>query len=967
MNRMSNITGFLCLSLTVVIMAACIKDGSYDVAPVDPDSQVVRMHIRVPGNPSVSTRGFADTFIQTIDVLSFSADAGTFQYRSSASVIDSSNEWFDITLSKSGSQEQVLVVLANLKDELDATILTSGSTTVAQLRDLLTIEFVHRTSYDPTHNPSNEVSGQYGADRPLPMWGEYGPVAIVEEVTDLGTIYMLRSLAAVTVLINLDRSDPDQKDFELVDVAIYNTVDSGYAIPDPDNIETSSAGSVKATSPTVPTGVVYDNAYYASSDGVTITDGIYIGERSNTASGIDEEDRTWLLIAGIYDNSGEVTWYRLPFIDRDGKQWDILRNHNFIFNIYKVSGPGTGEEEATDADIYADVIPWNEGADEVFDIDGQYWIWVDPTSASYDILGGTGTVTVDTNFPGGCTATVSGSETELDVPCTWLTADGSPTGTALNYSVAVTDQWIHRVGYIHIRAGSFAVAVRIDQAQLYLESISVTPTGNISGDGEDRVIRATGLFDDIPVQVWDLTNDTEITQAAANSFIPANYTTGNPSSVTVTIPGWSQDIPRVIEFRYYDKTSGSWVAIMQATQEGFDFDVASTLTDNSTIAARDQTYNINVTGTGWPELYVRGVIRGTGTVVAGPITIPAGAGSVQQSITIGTFEQWKDQAARVVELQWSRSGTDWTSATVLNYGNQWGDYEITGSSSSDPAIENGENLTIRAFLPYGGDLTVTVTGSYSAGWVQVRAVTSDGATVVSSTSPDITDISAMAVNLTILSNYNYSGTYGSDAGHRDIKCQYRRYIDGVAESTWTDVNMATIKQLGYVTLSTGRVVAIEDAGPNGRVGDDGVEIMLWATAMGIDSKYNTETYQQAGASADGYTYSTSHGPYPLQAKRSPTLYYTETYSAANGGCAAYTEDGTTKNFYIPTVEETYEMGQRFIELGKIAYAYPWDYWSNSEVFSSNSYRSWVLDLEYKGWNDNVRSTNSKRARCVREK
>ncbi|GEM_PF-4578986 len=962
MNRIANIIRSLCLSLLIVATTGCLREGNHETTPADTDSKLVRMHIRIPGNPSVGTRAFTDTYIETIDVLSFREDDGTFQYRATAHVIDTANEWFDIVLNKSHDEQQVLVILANLKDELDGTTLTPGTTTRDQLYNTLTIRFVHQTVYDPTHNPSNQVSGQYGEDRALPMWGEYGPIAIVDDITNLGTIYMLRSLAAVTVLINLDTTDPDQKHFELVDVAIYNTADKGFAIPDPDHIEIPSSGNIKATDPTIPSGTLYNNAYYASTDGVTITDGIYIGERSNTATGIAEDDRTWLLIGGIYDHSGEVTWYRVPFIDRDGKQWDILRNHNYIFNIYKVTGPGHGEEEAKDADIYADVIPWNEGADERFDIEGQYWIWIDPSSASYDIEGGSGVITVDTNYPGGCTATVSASETDLHDPCPWLTVDSTPTGTQLNYSVAATDEWAHRRGYIHIRAGSFAVTVRIDQAYLYIDGISVTPTGDISGDGENRVIRATGKFDDVPVHVWDITNNSEIVQSAANSFIPGNLATGNPSSVTVTIPQWTQDNPRTVEFRYFDKSVNDWVSILQATQEGFNFQVASTLTNGSTIAAQNQSYNINVSGTSWPAIYVRGVIRGTQTVVAGPITIPAGSGSgTTQSITIGTYQQWKDQTTRQVELQWSRNNSEWTSPTVLNYGNQTGNYEVSGSSVADPAIENGENLTIRALLPSGGQLTVKVSGSYASGWVQVRSVTADGATVVSTSTPTITDVSSQTVGLPIGTNYNYTGT-ATNAGHRNIKCQYRRWVtdaygnNGAWEATWSPINATDIQQLGYVTLTSGRVVAIEDAKSTHH---EKADHFLWTEAMGISSIYKTQSYPQAALSPNNNGASVN--------SREAVMYYTTTYAKGNGGCADYTEEGTSNNFYIPTREEILEMGQRFKELGKIAYAEEWEYWCNREYLGSDGWHSFAHDIEYKGWQDVRRDTYTKRVRCVRAK
>ncbi|MCD8080367.1 MAG: hypothetical protein LUF04_08145 [Bacteroides sp.] len=829
----------------------------------------------------------------------------------------------------------MLVVIANLRPELDALTLTPGVTTLDDLRKTLSFNFIQQTTHDPTYNPANIPNGMFGVDRPLPMWGESEALDILENQMTIGTIYLLRSLAGVTVWINLDPTDPDQKPFELTDVVITRTPDKGWAIPDPDLITVASDGTITANEPTTAhLGATHRNAYYMSTDGISITDGIYIGEYSNTTAGMSDDDRTWLLVGGIYDNSGEVTWYRLPFMDRDGKQWDILRNHNYIFNITKVTGAGNSEEDAKDADIYADVIPWNLGADAEFDIDGIYWIWIDPNSAAYDEKGGNGTINVETNYPSGWTATVSSSETEADVPCPWLTIT-STTASQLNYTVDPNMNWLPRTGYIHIRAASFAVTIKIEQTHLYVTSHSVTPTGDIPSDGQSRTVTLVGLFDDVPLRVMDLTHNTELVQSPAVS-VPGNVGTTNPnSSATVTIPAWSSDVIRTVAIQYFDKGVNSWVTVQQAQQEGYNFTIASNLTNGSTIANSNQSYTITILGTSWPTLYARAVIQGTNVVIAGPITIPAGSGSgTTANITIDTYEQWNEASLnRTVEIQWSRDHTTWTS---LNYGTQPGAFSITGTDLEVPPV--GFYGTYLRLIPLpGATLKAKVDGNYASGWVQVRVVVSGTSDEISDT-PTITNTSTRTTEVTVDRNPNYTGANiskykglsNSDlAGHREVQCQYRRYINsttggtGFWESTWTNLS-TVVDQLGYVTLSTGRVVAGKDF--TDALAEDGCD---WATAMGISQIYNTTDYPQAGvlenSSANNVNWNLG-----LYRARTGVLAYTTTYSASNGGCAVYTEPGTTQSFYLPNIDEMEEMGARFDELGEIAYQSPWNYWTSEE-------------------------------------
>ncbi|MCC8186240.1 MAG: hypothetical protein LIP08_01680 [Bacteroides sp.] len=282
-------------------------------------------------------------------------------------------------------------------------------------------------------------------------------------------------------------------------------------------------------------------------------------------------------------------------------------------------------------------------------------------------------------------------------------------------------------------------------------------------------------------------------------------------------------------------------------------------------------------------------------------------------------------------------------------------------------------------------------GTYTSGWVQVRVVVSGSSEEVSD-SPTITNTSTRATEVTVNRNPNYTGantskydglTNSNLAGHREVQCQYRRYINSTSggtgswETTWTNLG-TVVDQLGYVTLeSTGRVVAGQDyVDASGELGFD------WATAMGISQTYNTEDYPQAGV-LQNTTNNASWNSGMYQA-RIGVLAYSTTYSASNGGCAAYTESGTTQSFYLPRVDEIEEMGARFDELGEIAYKSPWVYWINEEFNNINAsgssedvikeLRAVNYDLELKSFGSakkinilsgDTENSNKYRVRCVR--
>lgn len=321
--------------------------GDPDGGAADGDNLAVRITTRIGGGmASPTAAGFSDARLGTIDVLSFDEN-GIFLYRAAARVIDDNGKYFEVWLKKNRSEQtQTLVVLANLRDEIEAFPLTAGQTTKTELQQGLVFTFTHLADLT---DPEPDAAKVFGQERLLPMWGESEPLFLWADEQNIGTIYLMRAVAGVTVTVELE-DDPAQKDFKLVTAVIYNTPSHGLAIPDPVNIaedvDNLNNYYLKAVEPTVP-GTTYGKAYYHVPPGADhLNNTIYIGEKKNSGAGTEDFD-TWLVIAGKYDG-GEPSWYRLPFKDQKGDYHDILRNHDYKFNITKVTGPGSGSEEIPD-------------------------------------------------------------------------------------------------------------------------------------------------------------------------------------------------------------------------------------------------------------------------------------------------------------------------------------------------------------------------------------------------------------------------------------------------------------------------------------------------------------------------------------------------------------------------------------------------------------------------------------------
>ncbi len=415
------------LPAAVLMLTACNTDENDRMQPEDTH---VEMQIILNVPTSVETKALTEAqenTLATLDVLVFldngAGNDETFLYTVAGEDPQpgsGSQATIRVPLKKSMSAERHrLVFLGNLRQELNG-VKASFTETMSKedVLAIITFDAFDKAGTDPAARIWDTTIPRY-----LPMWGESPGTYVITPTligTAIGTIQMLRSVAAVSILLNPDGSGDPQgfTHFILTEARIYNPYRQGHAVPDADKI-TRTPATVKADEPTLSAGFDRDAATFISWHSTPLTEStgtageLYIAEAENTGSSgnIDGNKQTCLLISGLYNGAATPTWYRLDFVKEKDTylRWDILRNHRYRFYITAVTGPGyeTPEEafESTPVNLTTEVVAWNEG-DKIPEIDFEGWynLKVSHDNFYFYRSGRAQKLAISSNHPGGWTA-----------------------------------------------------------------------------------------------------------------------------------------------------------------------------------------------------------------------------------------------------------------------------------------------------------------------------------------------------------------------------------------------------------------------------------------------------------------------------------------------------------------------------------------------------------------------------------
>lgn len=437
------------------------------------------MDAAMPASRGPMTRAVNETDIQTVDVLSFKVNPldptnikeGTFFYRSIGTYTQTSPGQGKVEVKLVDSPEaQTLVVLANVRTQVDALDATYGEQKEAVMARLLL--------------PAT-ADGTPDFAKGMPMWGElpnevvgegFSPSGAPKEVTMIRSVMkftyrektsQLYSPAGINLWYNSLR-------FEA-----YNFRSKGRVAPD-----NFRPASLSVATPTVPAGATQaQGTHHTLSDYVPLTYNGSGGEvsfymfesdnsKANTGSALDA---TCLVVHFL---GGPATgWHRLDF--RDYAQpagtgfMDLLRGHHYVIEPEEWDGTGgalTAEEAFKGVSkIKCRIVPWNEVQEEV-KVPGNKRLSVDTRSirmSGASAISTGKTLTVTTENTGGWTIT--------DVP-SWLTV--SPTSSITDNTSSVTVKsngsgtGVINSGSFKLKAGNAEMAIRVILGKVPLEYVA---------------------------------------------------------------------------------------------------------------------------------------------------------------------------------------------------------------------------------------------------------------------------------------------------------------------------------------------------------------------------------------------------------------------------------------------------------------------------------------------------------------
>ena len=274
---------------------------------------------------------------------------------------------------------------------------------------------------------------------------------------------------------------------------------------------------------------------------------------------------------------------------------------------------------------------------------------------------------------------------------------------------------------------------------LYVASATVTPAGDIPGEGKTYSLTLTGLLPDEGVQVRAQSGGT----ALATGKVTASGT-----AVSLAVPANASYTSRTVAFEYL--WNGTWTKIgADRTQAGYS---VSNATHNapSTIPGQGGSYNVTLTGYLPSNVAVRAQSGGT-AIVSGTVTKSGTA----VLLTVPGNQSYNN---RSVTFEYNWNGT-WTKIGAACSQQGW---NVTKASVS-PAGDIPST---------GGTYTVTLTGW---GGYQVRAMSGSAQLVIKT---DFTEVANYSATIEIPAN-------PSTESSRTVTFQYRY------NGKWADIDSRT--------------------------------------------------------------------------------------------------------------------------------------------------------------------------------
>lgn len=155
----------------------------------------------------------------------------------------------------------------------------------------------------------------------LPMWGEGTIESVRSGENNIGELMLKRAVAKVNVMVNDGKGIID---FKITEVQLHNYNTQGYCAPI-ENDGPSIPGNSTLSADFLTSGILN------GTEGNKVENKFYIPEHQNT--GAQTEKKVYLVIKAMA--RGKEKSYKIPFSE-NGKDYNVLRNHMYVFNITSV-------------------------------------------------------------------------------------------------------------------------------------------------------------------------------------------------------------------------------------------------------------------------------------------------------------------------------------------------------------------------------------------------------------------------------------------------------------------------------------------------------------------------------------------------------------------------------------------------------------------------------------------------------
>jgi hypothetical protein len=328
---------------------------------------------------------------------------------------------------------------------------------------------------------------------------------------------------------------------------------------------------------------------------------IYLLETAAKNSG-NNTDETCIVVGGVYGSDANTTYYRLDFLDKDGKtHLDILRNHQYLCNItdVKCSGYSTVDEafKSSAYNLVADINSWDEGQIRNIAFNSQYMLGVshdlfELNAGAHNANRTDNILKIFTDYPTGWTATVW-ANTAGTTPVSWLSINitAGAGGAQINETHLITDAntGAERTAYIHVKAGKLTCIVKVVQNEYVIQAITVTPDNIVlpytAQNPSSQKVTVTCLKNGNPdpSATWTLTSNSAWLTLSLNS---------NGSGASSTVNG----------------TGSQTVYLVAPANTGATSRSANLLMDGNVKVTVSQNYFVTIgeSGSSAPHIYMDG-------------------------------------------------------------------------------------------------------------------------------------------------------------------------------------------------------------------------------------------------------------------------------------------------------------------------------------------------------------------------